>query len=145
MEVGAPLYEIDTDGVATSDAGVLATEPIPTQAAPAPMSAKSASETLPAPPVVSSDGLRTPSIRFLGKDGWQQRLTGAASVELVTHASTQLPNSAGHATTVLETFALSPSYGRPVFTEEEMEALMMGGASIAPKLISPSGGAKFRY
>lgn len=38
---------------------------------------------------------------------------------------------------------MDPMYGRPKFTEEEMEALMMGGATIAPQVVSVSSGASF--
>merc|ERR1711935_330275 len=53
---------------------------------------------------------RVPSIRFLGKEGWQRALT--AEVELV----------------------IPVTYGRLDFSEEEIEALLSGGANIAPEI-----------
>jgi hypothetical protein len=65
----------------------------------------------------SSAPHRTPSIHFLGKEGWEQRLRGE-EVPVV--------------------FALHPMYGRPPITEEEMEALMLGGADQAPNIVAGS-------
>jgi hypothetical protein len=36
-------------------------------------------------------------------------------------------------------------YGRPKFTDAEMEALITGGANMAPEVVVHSSGAKFSY
>ena len=61
-----------------------------------------------------SAGSRTPSIKFLGKNGWAHKLS----------------EGEGGATNVVY---IPANYGRLSFSEEEMEALIMGGANIAPK------------
>ena len=67
---------------------------------------------------------RTPSIHFLGKEGWARRRSGVQTPTIVY---------------------VPPSYGRPVFTEEEMEALVTGGASLAPDVKKYSSGSMFGY
>jgi hypothetical protein len=42
------------------------------------------------------------------------------------------------------TILKNPMYGRPQFTEAEIEALLTGGATMAPKVLSHSTGAKFK-
>jgi len=115
VEVGSDLYEIDSEAEATVQASEVAqtatpvsataTEPTPTESV--------------APDVSSSATSRLPSIKFLGKDGWQRALT--VEPELVIPAT----------------------YGRLAFSEEEMEALLSGGANIAPELKEYSQGAVF--
>ena len=123
MEVGADLYKIDTEAEASVSAGAeSAPAPeaaTPAQAAEAPkVVAKTEAPAPAAASTKSSGGHRTPSIHFLGKDGWAKR----------------------RAPTVVY---IPPNYGRPVFTEEEMEALITGGASMAPDIKSYSSGAMF--
>lgn len=64
---------------------------------------------------------RVPSIKFLGKDGWAQVLSGANAAVIY----------------------VPPNYGRPKFSEDEMEALVTGGANIAPVVKKHSSGAMF--
>lgn len=139
VEVGAPLYEIDTDATASveaasssssnsSEAAESATASAPTEEAPkaAEQPAAAAATTTPASSSSSAAPHRTPSIQFLGKEGWAARLRGE------TQAVVELP-------------PIHPMYGRPAFSEEEMEALMLGGAEQAPKIASLSSGATFTY
>lgn len=148
------MYEIDTDATASS-------EPSTKSAAPSgkedSSSASSESETAssPAPAAKeeqpaaadSSSGSssssggshRTPSIQFLGKEGWAARLRG----EDPTTSSSSSSGSGSEP--VVDTTPIHPMYGRPAFSEEEMEAFMLGGADQAPKVISQSSGAKFSY
>jgi hypothetical protein len=58
----------------------------------------------------------------LGKDGWATALAG------------QVPEIV---------YEIPASYGRLKFTEEEMDALVLGGANIAPDIKAYSGGARF--
>jgi len=82
-----------------------------------------------AAPLLSSsvDTHRVPSIKFLGKEGWAALLSGS---------------SGGSDSTIVED--LSPMFGRPSFSEEEIEALMLGGASLVPDVVTPSHGATFK-
>ena len=126
MEVGADLYEIDTEAEATVTASetpaaeeAAAPAPAAKAATPAPAAAAPAAST------TAENSHRTPSINFLGKDGWARVLSGAASAPIV--------------------YAIPADYGRPEFTEDEMEALVMGGANIAPDVKVYSAGAEFGY
>merc|ERR1740117_916128 len=127
VEVGADLYEIDTEGVATVEA---AAAPSTTEEAPAaPSTAEPvAAASTPAPTVSSSSSssssdvsseARIPSINFLGKDGWAAALT--VKPEVVVPAN----------------------YGRLPMSEEEIEALMSGGANLAPELKAYSTNATY--
>ncbi|CAB9502588.1 component of 2-oxoglutarate dehydrogenase complex, mitochondrial [Seminavis robusta] len=125
VEVGADLYKIDTEGqatvtVAATDAAApspaAATEETAPPATAAAESAKSAT--------TASATTRTPSIQFRGKDGWA-KLRAAGSAPTIVH--------------------IPPMYGRPVFTQEEMDALVSGGADIAPQVKKHSSGAMFGY
>ena len=127
MEVGADLYEIDTEGVATVEAAA-APSTTEEEAPAAPSTAEPvAAASTPAPTVSSSSssssdvssGARIPSINFLGKDGWAAALT--VKPEVVVPAN----------------------YGRLPMSEEEIEALMSGGANLAPELKAYSTNATY--
>jgi hypothetical protein len=133
VEVGASLYEIDTEAEGT--------------AVPQAADKESAAEAEPAvekeSPVVaeetsSPNDTRNPSIHFLGKDGWAKRLSGH---EKNVATDTAAPSSPIAVVTVQGD--IHPMYGRPPFTEIEMEALILGGAELAPSVVFPSGGARF--
>lgn len=128
MEVGADLCEIDTEAVATVEATQSASpEPI-TPANDTPIAAAAAPAPTPAPSAApmtttTTKGARTPSIHFLGKEGWARVLSGGGGSHIVQH--------------------IPANYGRLTFSEEEMEALIMGGANIAPEVKDYSSGATF--
>lgn len=42
-------------------------------------------------------------------------------------------------------YGVPSNYGRPKFTEDEMEALMLGGANLVPDVKKHSSGAVFKY
>jgi len=123
VEVGAPLYEIDGDAEATveaSDASMTSTTTTTTTSSePVPVASPAPAKTA----VEKKQQHRVPSIKFLGKEGWALRLRGILEPEPVY---------------------IPPNYGRPAFSEEEMEALMMGGASLAPEVKGYSYGASFQ-
>eukprot|EP00538_Stauroneis_constricta_P004945 CAMPEP_0119547020 /NCGR_PEP_ID=MMETSP1352-20130426/1239_1 /TAXON_ID=265584 /ORGANISM="Stauroneis constricta, Strain CCMP1120" /LENGTH=251 /DNA_ID=CAMNT_0007591823 /DNA_START=250 /DNA_END=1005 /DNA_ORIENTATION=- len=133
VEVGADLYEIDSDAVATvtadsDDASGSTDQPSAESTTPktvedAPIAAASSSDATKKPPS------RVPSIKFLGKEGWANRLSPSSAEE-----SSDSPIIYGD---------LPPNYGRPVFTEEEMDALVLGGANLVPEVRQQSGGAIF--
>eukprot|EP00550_Attheya_septentrionalis_P005745 CAMPEP_0198283460 /NCGR_PEP_ID=MMETSP1449-20131203/3029_1 /TAXON_ID=420275 /ORGANISM="Attheya septentrionalis, Strain CCMP2084" /LENGTH=197 /DNA_ID=CAMNT_0043980049 /DNA_START=394 /DNA_END=987 /DNA_ORIENTATION=- len=135
MDVGADLCQIDTEGVANAEAtpagaSVAATEAIVEKPVPVPVTVEA-----PAPPQQEEKQTtgRSPSIQFLGKEGWALRLSPQHETE-----------SPVKGTTSVTVEHLHPMYGRPQFSEEEMEALMMGGANQAPEVQIHSGGAVFK-
>jgi pyruvate/2-oxoglutarate dehydrogenase complex dihydrolipoamide acyltransferase (E2) component len=122
VEVGAALYEIDTEAEASVTASV---EAAPTKKQPvvaAPLVAQPAA----AAAVEETSSHRAPSIKFLGKEGW-------------------LRLRSSHAEAAVVVFVIPPNYGRPKFTEEEMEALITGGANLSPDVKRQSSGAIFGY
>mmetsp|Transcript_22470 Transcript_22470/g.37175 ORF Transcript_22470/g.37175 Transcript_22470/m.37175 type:complete len:245 (+) Transcript_22470:61-795(+) len=141
VEVGADLYEIDTEAAATVTASTESAPAAAPAAAPAEEVKVASKEAAPVaapktsvPP--SSDVGRKSLIHFLGKDGWKRRLSGADEpISLIPDTPTGV--------VVLDGSMLTSSYGRPGFSEEEMEALMSGGANMAPSVVATSGGAMF--
>ena len=125
------MYEIDSEAVATIEASdVPAPVQSTSQAPTTPAIAASAPVPSPAssPAPSQQHGVRTPSIHFLGKEGWAKVLSGAEG-------------SGASAPTVV--YNIPANYGRLPFSEDEMEALIMGGANIAPQIKSYSSGATF--
>lgn len=123
VEVGANLYEIDTEGTATE---VVADEPIVSDSLEA-----NAEPSMPPPSTDENLGsTRIPSIKFLNKDGWNRRKNG-----LDLDSGTSNPEIAPvdpKAVVTLDSAGIGPTYGRPPFTEREIEALLLGGASEEP-------------
>lgn len=115
MEVGANLCELDTEAEATVVSSNESAEPAAAAAAPPAPSAA------PVVAVEAPKSARLPSIQFLGKDGWARKLSGMDA------AVVYVPKN----------------YGRPKFSEEEMEALMTGGANLVPEVKQLSAGAIF--
>jgi hypothetical protein len=130
VEVGADLCVIDTEAEATVEApkSSLATEKSSAVEAPpadppiAPV-VVGTSQLAAAPATSTQHGARTPSIQFLGKEGWARVLSGN-SLNVV--------------------YSIPANYGRLGFSEEEMEALIMGGANLAPEVKDYSSGATFK-
>ena len=117
--MGADLYELDTEAEATVEAADSSSPPA-NDAAPE-LTASTPVEVAPAAPAATKAPQdRVPSIQFLGKEGWSRRLAGVP----------ELP-------------PVPANYGRPVFTEEEMEALLTGGANLVPEVKVHSSGAIF--
>lgn len=115
VEVGAQLYEIDTE----AEASYVASDEPAAAAAASPSPAKEETKqqsAAPTPPPQKKEEAhhRTPSIKFLGKDGWAQLKAGS-----------------GHQSPVTE--QIHPLYGRLPFTQEEVDALVFGGASLEPQ------------
>ena len=117
------MYEIDTEAEATVEASSAAAESTPT---PEPVAAAAAPEPTPVetPAAASSSSSpsppeRVPSIKFLGKEGWQKALT------------------------VEPDYVIPATYGRLDFSEDEIEALLSGGANLAPEVEAYSTGATF--
>ena len=111
IEVGKPLYEIDTEASATIESSDTNGPENPPEAL-APTATTTTSETLGVTKseIKNESYHRTPMIKFLGKEGWALKLSGSEQA--------------------VESFVIPPMYGRPAFSEEEMEALLLGGASL---------------
>lgn len=120
------MYKIDTDAEATLSAAAPSSETPAAGSAPSEPAAPKAAATPPKPvaaaAAAASSSSRSPSIHFLGKTGWEKRRAGVQTPTVVY---------------------IPPSYGRPAFTEEEMEALVTGGASMSPGVKDYSSGALF--
>jgi glycine cleavage system H lipoate-binding protein len=124
VEVGAKLYEIDTEGSATVVAAAESESASSSDETVEPASAASASNT-------NNSTTRIPSIKFLGKDGWKNKLSvsGDASIQKQTPTTPLKP----HGSIVVNPGGvIGSNYGRLPFSEREIEALEMGGASEAP-------------
>ena len=150
MEVGSDLYEIDTEAEATmqassSEASAPAESSSTTSAATAETASSPSVESTSVSSASSttSSSHRVPSIRFLGKEGWAAVKSGQSPNGASPAAATTLPSSDLKGTTVIVT-NVPPAFGRPAVSEEEMEALILGGANIVPQVVSQSGGAKFK-
>mmetsp|Transcript_33626 Transcript_33626/g.59044 ORF Transcript_33626/g.59044 Transcript_33626/m.59044 type:complete len:295 (-) Transcript_33626:274-1158(-) len=84
----------------------------------------------------ASTSARVPSIHFLGKEGWKERRAAtedspaAASSTTTTILTSNKPN----APTSITNIPYSSMYGRPPITDEEIDALMLGGADEAPEV-----------
>ena len=105
------MYQIDTEGTAVVKL----------------VGDSESKEEIAEPSMETSSALkvRVPSIQFLGKEGWMKKLSvsgESSSTPTVTHLK---PNHSN----ILSGSNISPTYGRLPFSEREMEALLMGGAS----------------
>ncbi|KAL3786043.1 hypothetical protein ACHAWO_013512 [Cyclotella atomus] len=142
VEVGGALYVLDTDLSAASavDAGVVMEEK---EASPA---AAAVSMEAPTPPS-SSPSTRVPSIRFLGKQGWEALRKGGSTSSQSSSSSgtTIVSNPKPQQPTSITYQPYMHMYGRPTITDEEMEALMLGGAEEAPLMKKEKMGAVSFY
>jgi len=135
VEVGAGLYVLDTDVANVErvalDANVSELNAALDADAPGVEEEKEGTPALPPSPTPSV-AARVPSIHFLGKEGWRERLT----ISEASAAPATISVSAGkpHAPTSVTHMPYSSMYGRPPITEEEMEALVLGGAEEAPEV-----------
>jgi hypothetical protein len=127
------LYELDTEGsasITTIDVADVVVPTVATTTTPEPMASKTE------PTIEYSVHSRNPSIKFLGKDGWaklkiaEKKSNDSKMTIPINTTSTSSPHK-----TILVHGDIPPTYGRPIFSEEEIEALLMGGASIAPQVV----------
>ena len=144
MEVGSQLYELDTEATGFTVEATTTDKEDTTPSSRSSSTAEPAAAAVETPVVAaasssssSSTDHRTPSIHFLGKDGWEARKSGTTTTAAVSTNPLAVTAIADDAA------VRHPMYGRPVFTDEEMEALLAGGATIAPEVAHYSSGAKF--
>lgn len=129
--MGAPLYAVDSEAEATVTAAEISSAD--DSSAPEQTTTDSSDQTetaaAPAPIAAANSGnQRTPSIHFLGKDGWAALKSG---VKAQSH--TQTTDSPGGTVTTILDAVVPPTYGRLQLTEEEMDALIFGGANLVPE------------
>ena len=145
VEVGAQLYEIDTEAEASVQPAELV-EASGFEPAAGTRNDDDAATTAAADPLSgvvgtscpSSAQHRVPSIHFLQKEGWAKRKAGVepeASEPVAAPVPSQVvlpPKSASPLAVTSYTVegALPPMYGRPKFTAAEMDAIMYGGANL---------------
>ena len=125
IEVGSDLYQIDTEA---AEFAAPVSEEVAESSTPPTSELKPILNN-----VTPSKTARIPSIHFLGSEGWKKKRT------VVDNSALSVQNTGNVASEYLS--HLDPMYGRPAFTEDEMEALISGGANLAPDLESFSRGA----
>jgi len=145
VEVGTGLYVLDTDLVnaeivapvvenVTNDVDLSLSEVNASLDAGKMEKTASSSST----PAASA---RVPSIHFLGKEGWKEKLSAtedaaAGTASTATNTTTVQTSNKPNGPTSITSMPYSSMYGRPPITDEEMEALMLGGADEAPEMRS---------
>lgn len=130
IEVGGNLYEIDTDAVASGVSPSSGENPQTSENVAMEEPASITSSAVPEQTQITQH--RSPSIKFLGKEGWERRRCGQG-----TDSSVEKENGVSSITTKIH-----PMYGRPLFTEGEMEALILGGANLEPESVPEVAWAK---
>lgn len=141
IEVGEGLYVLDTDLSAATSAGAAVDKVAPPAATEEmPMAEEVAA---PVPVVAAKPTTRVPSIHFLGKLGWEALRKGSSQSQssgttIISDAKPQSPTSITYQPYI-------HMYGRPSITEEEMEALMLGGAEEAPEVKKEKSGVVSFY
>ncbi len=154
VEVGQGLYVLDTD--VTGSVGDVALDVVDVSAVNASLDAeKMVAETpslslssLPSSSAslsLSSLSGRVPSIHFLGKEGWKERRTGLSHDSTTTTFNPTnkiIPtlNNNPKSPTSITYISYSAMYGRPPIMDDEMEALILGGAEEAPDVKSSDKG-----
>ena len=142
IEVGEGLYVLDTDvssSVASVSSSSSAADAVVENVSEVNASLDADKIVAAADNTTISSSARVPSIHFLGKEGWKKILTttdesvtssssSSSSETTTTIPSSNKPNSP----TSITHIPYSSMYGRPPITDEEMEALILGGAEEAP-------------
>jgi len=116
IEVGEVLYQIDTEAI--PDQVERETQPDEKN------STLSLSEDNSS--TISSNTLRMPSILFHGKKGWKSLLTPEIPSQIMDKNISIVPEP-------LTLPSIDPMYGRPLISDDEMEAITLGGANMIPK------------
>lgn len=135
VEVGTGLYVLDTD---VANAEGVAAEMENTAEVNAMLDAEkmaAAAEEPPSSPPSSAPDARVPSIHFLGKEGWKEKLSATDDAAPPPAAVAPTSNKP-HAPTSITNMPYESMYGRPPITNEEIEALILGGAEEAPEVRS---------
>ena len=144
VEVGNGLYVLETDAGAVASIPDVAMVDALLDAGEPPVAAALTGHRTPAP------AGRKQSIQFLGKEGWKARRTGKTALLLGAPAfgfaasgatTTTMIQTSGkkNGPTSITLIPYSPMLGRPAVTDEEMLALMLGGADEAPKVVKGKG------
>eukprot|EP00571_Detonula_confervacea_P011787 CAMPEP_0172300330 /NCGR_PEP_ID=MMETSP1058-20130122/2432_1 /TAXON_ID=83371 /ORGANISM="Detonula confervacea, Strain CCMP 353" /LENGTH=218 /DNA_ID=CAMNT_0013010067 /DNA_START=286 /DNA_END=942 /DNA_ORIENTATION=- len=133
VEVGDGLYVLDTNVENASVAAVAESNNV--SEVNTSLDAEKMVVAEPAPSPTTS--ARVPSIHFLGKEGWKKALTATKDDSVAKSPTTTIPTSKSpNAPTSITTIPYTSMFGRPPITDDEMEALMLGGADEAPEVRS---------
>ena len=119
VAVGAGLFKIDTEGE--------------TSASVAPALAAAPASAPPAPEAAASHGTREVAIKFLGKAGWAARLNSVVHDVAVAPAPVEVLSvcaAVAHSTGALDSWMLPAGFGVTPITQEEIDAVDLGGASL---------------
>lgn len=137
VEVGSGLYVLDTDLV-NAELVAPAVENVVADASVSEVNASLDAGNMAAvgEPASSPAPARAPSIHFLGKEGWKQKLSATEDADASAPTTTVLTSDRPNAPTSITNVPYSSMYGRPPITNEEMEALILGGADEAPEVHS---------
>jgi hypothetical protein len=143
VTVGSKLYEIDVDVSTINAANDNGGKPS------ADIGNTSSLAHTPKP-------LRIPSIKFLGKDGWSSRKSVSSSPEsssivpdtktvsvkappsLVSSSPKASSPSKSHSAITVGGETIKSTFGRGRISDQEMESLLLGGASTAPNIVRSS-------
>lgn len=135
IEVGEGLYVLDTDvsSAASASSSSSGADAVVENVSEVNASLDADKIVAAADNTTISSSARVPSIHFLGKEGWKKILTATDSSETTTETTTTIPSSnKPNSPTSITHIPYSSMYGRPPITDEEMEALILGGAEEAP-------------
>lgn len=128
VEVGAPLYEIDTEAAPSIEWTGCASSGNSDEE-PASSGREESVIISPTSEEQKQETLRRPSIHFLGKEGWKKKLSAE---NIVVEQKLQQPLKP-HGSIVLDGSNIrNSSYGRIVISQKEMDAFLLGGANVAP-------------
>jgi hypothetical protein len=139
VEVGAQLYEIDTEAEASvAPAELVEASGFPPAVDDAEHLTSSSPKAEAAPSADAAPRHRIPSIHFLQKEGWAKRKAGSSCAAApgapepspATATPGAVSTSSPLAVTTYEVDSLPPSYGRPKLSHAEMDALVYGGANL---------------
>lgn len=135
VEVGTVLYTVDTDADISQNA---ATSSQDSESKPGELKLSKASEEGVVSTEISTQSrVRIPSMKFLGRAGWLARRS-TMNYDETTNNAGQVYNFEP-----LEAPAIDPMFGRPLLSEDEMNAIELGGANMSPTIKKYSSGAVF--
>lgn len=139
VEVGHGLYVLDTDVSAAESFSVSEVN----DSIDAVKAGEKKQEAPPSTSPVAPSGTRVPSIHFLGKEGWKVKLTASDSTTAPLSGTSQINSDKPQSPTSVTHMPYRFMYGRPTITDEEIEALILGGAEEAPEVSNQSAGVVF--
>jgi len=142
VEVGHGLYVLDTD-VSAAESFSADTVSEVNDSIDAVKAGEEKQEAPPSTSPVTPPGTRVPSIHFLGKEGWKVKLTASDPATAPLSGTSQINSDKPQSPTSVTHMPYRFMYGRPTITDEEIEALILGGAEEAPEVSNQTAGVVF--